>query len=109
MSSSQERMPVRCTATRMRSAALAVVSDKVARSVNAVTAVVRHWNRDELGLLPLPLGEGWGEGLRSLDGYRPPSPQPSRRLCRPQRGEGVHRACRSAVGLLASIVGPPTQ
>src|SRR2546425_1979800 len=30
---------------------------------------------DKLGRLPLPLGEGWGEGLRSLDKPRTPSPQ----------------------------------
>ena len=31
----------------------------------------------ELALLPLPKGEGWGEGLRSIDGLPTPSPQPS--------------------------------
>src|SRR5262245_30171307 len=41
-----------------------------------------------LGGLPLPLGEGWGEGLWSLDESEPPSPQPS-----PRWGEGAHRAC----------------
>src|SRR5262249_5397978 len=40
-------------------------------------------SRGKLGLLPLPQGEGWGEGLRSLDGSVTPSPQPS-----PQAGRG---------------------
>jgi hypothetical protein len=30
----------------------------------------------ELGLLPLPKGEGWGEGLRSIEGLEPPHPNP---------------------------------
>src|SRR6266540_6969781 len=52
---------------------------------SAVSAVMEMDYRTggELGLLPLPLGEGWGEGLRSLDRLRTPSPQPS-----PQKGRG---------------------
>jgi hypothetical protein len=38
----------------------------------------------ELGRLPLPLGEGWGEGLRSIDGLAT-LPPPFTRL-----GEGAH-------------------
>src|SRR2546423_1400166 len=103
-------MPVRCTATRTRSAAKALVKVRhvVAAMMSAVAAgSPKH--RGWLGLLPLPaevgyirlrpvndvtklgqarvwLGEGWGEGLRSLGKVAPPSPQPS-----PQRGEGAHR------------------
>src|SRR4051794_18184612 len=29
--------------------------------------------------------------------FRPPSPQPSRRLCRPRRGEGADRVRRTAI------------
>jgi itaconate CoA-transferase len=36
---------------------------------------------------PSPIGRGRGEGLRSVDGLRTPSPQPS-----PHRGEGADRA-----------------
>src|SRR5258706_14707045 len=43
----------------------------------------------QLGQARVGLGEGWGEGVRSLERSRTPSPQPS-----PLRGEGVHRACR---------------
>jgi putative ABC transport system substrate-binding protein len=50
--------------------------------------------RNALGLLPLPLGEGWGEGLWSLDGLRTPSPQPS-----PRRGEGAERARGASDGM----------
>ena len=42
---------------------------------------VRHFE-----VVRLRLGEGWGEGLKSLDRVRTPSPQPS-----PQGGEGAHR------------------
>ena len=28
------------------------------------------------GLLPLPKGEGWGEGLQTIDGLEPPHPNP---------------------------------
>jgi hypothetical protein len=30
------------------------------------------------GLLPLPKGEGWGEGLQTIDGSEPPHPRPLR-------------------------------
>src|SRR3954469_6976417 len=59
---------------------------------SAANFAVSHRNCGWLGRLPLPLGEGWGEGLRSLGKSRTPSPQPSWRLCRPRRGEGAHRA-----------------
>ena len=50
---------------------------------------------DEIGLncdgsgdaLPLPLGEGWGEGLRSLAGSAPPHPVCLRKPTSPRRGE----------------------
>src|SRR6266508_1251942 len=54
----------------------------------------------ELGLLPLPLGEGWGEGLRSLYGLRTPSPPHS-----PLRGEGAHRV-RGHLGYPTSLMKP---
>src|SRR5450759_5665040 len=51
--------------------------------------------RDEIGLncdgsgdaLPLPLGEGWGEGLRALAGSAPPHPVCLRKPTSPRRGE----------------------
>src|SRR5206468_2592689 len=30
----------------------------------------------ECGLLPLPKGEGWGEGLQTIDRFEPPHPNP---------------------------------
>src|SRR5215813_12473887 len=45
-----------------------------------------------LGLLPLPLGEGWGEGFRSIERIVTPSPQPSL-----LRGEGADRDRRTAI------------
>jgi hypothetical protein len=42
----------------------------------------RH--RDE-GVLPLPMGEGWGEGVRSF--VNGPSPDLLRKSTSPQRGE----------------------
>ena len=52
--------------------------------------------------LPLPHGGGKAaeragvRGVQSIE-LGSPSPQPSRRLCRPQRGEGADRARRSAI------------
>src|SRR5258708_2245031 len=88
-------MPVRCAATRMRSAALAVVAIK---NDAVMAANVRYMHLGCLGLLPLPLGEGWGEGLGSIDRPGAPSPRPS-----PRRGEGVHRACGSLIASLTKL------
>jgi hypothetical protein len=32
--------------------------------------------RHELGRLPLPKGEGWGEGLQTIEKSEPPHPNP---------------------------------
>src|SRR6476659_2494427 len=56
--------------------------------IGIVEGRVGCWPLSWLGLLPLPKGEGWGEGLRFIDRLRTPSPQPS-----PRWGEGAHRVC----------------
>src|SRR5436190_3987506 len=46
-------------------------------SLSCASGADRARRFDAGGLLPLPLGEGWGEGLRSIDRAVTPSPQPS--------------------------------
>src|SRR5262245_11358577 len=65
--------------------AAAAISVKTAQSQPA-SIIGRpgwKWCCGKLGLLPLPLGEGWGEGLRSHDKPDPPHPNP---LPRGERG-----------------------
>src|SRR5262245_11295919 len=38
----------------------------------------KEQDRGEYGLLPLPKGEGWGEGLQTIEGSDPPHPHPLR-------------------------------
>src|SRR5260370_16678867 len=47
-----------------------------ASTMTGITMLDVQWG-SRLDLLPLPLGEGWGEGLRFLDSSVTPSPQPS--------------------------------
>src|SRR5436305_9983116 len=54
--------------------------------MTGITMLDVQWG-SRLDLLPLPLGEGWGEGLRSLDSPVTPSPQPSPQVG-PQVGRG---------------------
>src|SRR6516162_701654 len=37
---------------------------------------VDHLLRSTHGMLPLPWGEGWGEGLRPIESQEPPHPNP---------------------------------
>ena len=45
------------------------------------------------GVLPLPLGEGWGEGLRTFVKAMAPHPDRKNDPTSPRRGE-VNRVCR---------------
>src|SRR5262245_25804018 len=64
--------------------------------VNAFKA----WPSRECGLLPLPKGEGWGEGLQTIDRSAPPHPNPL------PAGEREYR--RAAIGVRAHQEGKRT-
>src|SRR5262249_35630402 len=73
------------------------VDDHVRLAHAASTSAEEVLSREACsGALPLPEGEGWGEGVTGRDSSVTPSPHPS-----PLRGEGADRARCSSGGLIS--------
>src|SRR5882757_5225172 len=70
----------RSIAVTPRLSTVNVLSRSVTSSSGIVAGLLirkrRRWSCRDLGVLPLPWGEGWGEGLWSLDRFEPPHPYP---------------------------------
>src|SRR5262249_9150965 len=61
-----------------------------------------HHVRVRRALLPLPEGEGWGEGVTNLDSPVTPSPPPSPQVGRGSRARRTRTWCINSTGICSS-------